>query len=389
MSRFTLSRRIQALPPYLFAELDRKKQEVRARGMDIIDLGVGDPDRPTPKFIVDAMKRETEAPANHQYPSYEGLPEFRAAAVRWYKERFGVTLDPGNEVVALIGSKEGIAHFPLAFVNPGDVVLVPDPGYPVYHIATMFAGGKSHFLPLLRENGFLPRLDRIPPGVLAKAKILFLNYPNNPTSAIADRKFYKKVLAFAEEHDLIVAHDVAYTEIYFDGVKPMSILELPGAKKRCIEFHSLSKTYNMTGWRIGFAVGNPELVGGLGKVKTNVDSGVFQAVQGAGIAALGSGESATDGIRKTYQERRDLLLPGLRALGLDPVTPAATFYVWIPVPEGYTSASFCTHLLTKAGIVTTPGNGFGKSGEGYVRIALTKDKERIREALDRMERIGF
>jgi LL-diaminopimelate aminotransferase len=389
MSRFTLSRRIQALPPYLFAELDRKKQEVRARGMDIIDLGVGDPDRPTPKFIVDAMKRETEVPANHQYPSYEGLPEFRAAAVRWYKERFGVTLDPGNEVVALIGSKEGIAHFPLAFVNPGDVVLVPDPGYPVYHIATMFAGGKSHFLPLLRENGFLPRLDRIPPGVLAKAKILFLNYPNNPTSAIADRKFYKKVLAFAEEHDLIVAHDVAYTEIYFDGVKPMSILELPGAKKRCIEFHSLSKTYNMTGWRIGFAVGNPELVGGLGKVKTNVDSGVFQAVQGAGIAALGSGESATDGIRKTYQERRDLLLPGLRALGLDPVTPAATFYVWIPVPEGYTSASFCTHLLTKAGIVTTPGNGFGKSGEGYVRIALTKDKERIREALDRMERIGF
>jgi len=389
MSRFTLSRRIQALPPYLFAELDRKKQEVRARGMDIIDLGVGDPDRPTPKFIVDAMKRETEIPANHQYPSYEGLPEFRAAAARWYKERFGVTLDPGNEVVALIGSKEGIAHFPLAFVNPGDVVLVPDPGYPVYRIATMFAGGKSHFLPLLRENGFLPRLDRIPPGVLAKAKILFLNYPNNPTSAIADRKFYKKVLAFAEEHDLIVAHDVAYTEIYFDGVKPMSILELPGAKKRCIEFHSLSKTYNMTGWRIGFAVGNPELVGGLGKVKTNVDSGVFQAVQGAGIAALGSGESATDGIRRTYQERRDLLLPGLRALGLDPVTPAATFYVWIPVPEGYTSASFCTHLLTKAGIVTTPGNGFGKSGEGYVRIALTKDKERIREALDRMKRIGF
>ena len=389
MSRFTLSRRIQALPPYLFAELDRKKREVRSKGMDIIDLGVGDPDHPTPKFIIDAMKREVEVPANHQYPSYEGLPEFRAAAARWYKERFGVALDPGNEVVALIGSKEGIAHFPLAFVDPGDVVLIPDPGYPVYHIATMFAGGKSHFMPLLRENGFLPRLDRIPAGVLAKAKILFLNYPNNPTSAIADRKFYKEVLAFAEEHDLIVAHDVAYTEIYFDGFKPMSILELPGAKKRCIEFHSLSKTYNMTGWRIGFAVGNPDLVGGLGKVKTNVDSGVFQAVQGAAIAALGSGESATRQIRWTYQERRDVLLPGLRALGLDPVTPAATFYVWIPVPEGYTSASFSTHLLTKAGIVTTPGNGFGKSGEGYIRIALTKEKERIREALDRMKRIGF
>ena len=389
MSRFPLSRRIQALPPYLFAELDRKKQEVKARGVDIIDLGVGDPDRPTPKFIVDRMKRETAVPGNHQYPSYEGLPQFRASAAGWYKERFGVSLDPGSEVVALIGSKEGIAHFPLAFVNPGDVVLVPDPGYPVYHISTTFAGGTSFFLPLKRENGFLPDLDRIPAGVLSKAKILFLNYPNNPTSAIADRGFYRKVLAFAEEHDLIVAHDVAYTEIYFDGVRPMSILELPGARKRCIEFQSLSKTYNMTGWRIGFAVGNAELVGGLGNVKTNVDSGVFQAIQGAAIAAFKAGPSATDPIRKTYQERRDALLPGLRRLGLDPVTPAATFYVWIPVPKGYTSATFCEHLLTKAGIVTTPGNGFGRSGEGYIRIALTKEKGRIREAVERMKRIGF
>jgi LL-diaminopimelate aminotransferase len=389
MSRFPLSRRIEALPPYLFAELDRKKQEVRARGIDIIDLGVGDPDRPTPKFIVDAMKREAAVPANHQYPSYEGLPEFRAAAARWYKRRFGVSLDPASEVVALIGSKEGIAHFPLAFVDPGDAVLVPDPGYPVYHIATMFAGGTSHFLPLTRENGFLPELDRVPAKILAKAKILFLNYPNNPTSAVADRAFYRKALAFAEEHDLIVAHDVAYTEIYFDGNRPMSILELPGAKKRCIEFHSLSKTYNMTGWRIGFAVGNPALVGGLGKVKTNVDSGVFQAVQGAGIAALDSAPEVTDAIRKTYQGRRDVLIPGLRALGLDPVDPPATFYVWIPVPKGYTSTSFCTHLLTRAGIVTTPGNGFGKSGEGYVRIALTKEKGRIREALQRMKQVGF
>ncbi|MBI5575146.1 MAG: LL-diaminopimelate aminotransferase [Deltaproteobacteria bacterium] len=389
MSRFSLSRRIQSLPPYLFAELDRKKQEVRAKGMDIIDLGVGDPDRPTPKFVVDRMKKEAAVGANHQYPSYEGLPEFRAAAAKWYRERFGVSLDPAGEVVALIGSKEGIAHFPLAFVDPGDVVLVPDPGYPVYHIATMFSGGKSHFMPLKRENGFLPELEKIPAAALAKAKILFLNYPNNPTSAVADRAFYRKVLAFAEEHDLIVAHDVAYTEIYFDGAKPMSILELPGAKKRCIEFHSLSKTYNMTGWRIGFAVGNPELVGGLGKVKTNVDSGVFQAIQGAAVAALQSGDKATDAIRKTYQERRDVLIPGLRALGLDPVMPRATFYVWIPVPKGYTSATFCEHLLTKTGIVTTPGNGFGASGEGYVRMALTKEKGRIREALDRIRKAGF
>jgi len=389
MSRFPLSTRIKDLPPYLFAELDRKKEEVRARGVDIIDLGVGDPDRPTPKHIVDRMKRETAVPANHQYPSYEGLLSFRSAAANWYRRRFGVSLDPSSEVVTLIGSKEGIAHFPLAFVNPGDGVLVPDPGYPVYHIATMFAGGRSHFMPLLRENGFLPDLDRVPRPVLAKAKILFLNYPNNPTSAVADRKFYRKVLGFAEEHDLIVAHDVAYTEIYFDAKKPMSILELPGAKKRCIEFHSLSKTYNMTGWRIGFAVGNPELVAGIGKVKTNVDSGVFQAVQGAGIEALTSGDEITDAIRRTYRERRDILVPGLRALGLDPVEPRATFYVWIPVPKGYTSASFCSHLLEEAGIVTTPGNGFGKSGEGYIRIALTKEKRRIREALSRMQKVGF
>jgi len=389
MSRFPLSARIKALPPYLFAELDRKTEKVRARGVDIIDLGVGDPDRPTPKFIVDRMKRETAVPANHQYPSYEGLPEFRAAATKWYRRRFDVSLDPSSEVVALIGSKEGIAHFPLAFVNPGDVVLVPDPGYPVFHIATVFAGGKSHFMPLLRENGFLPDLDAIPRSVLAKTKILFLNYPNNPTSAAADRKFFRKVLGLAEEHNLIVAHDAAYTEIYFDGNRPMSILELPGAKKCCIEFHSLSKTYNMTGWRIGFAVGNAELVAGLGKVKTNVDSGAFQAVQGAGIEAMESGDEATDRIRRTYQDRRDVLVPGLRALGLDPVFPKATFYVWIPVPKGYTSASFCAHLLEKAGIVTTPGSGFGKSGEGYVRIALTKEKGRIREALSRMRKVGF
>jgi len=389
MSRFPLSARIRALPPYLFAELDRKKHEVRARGVDIIDLGVGDPDRPTPKFIVNRLKREAEIPANHQYPSYEGLPQFRAAVAEWYRRRFGVSLDSPSEVVALIGSKEGIAHFPLAFVNPGDTVLVPDPGYPVYHIATMFAGGRSHFLPLRRENAFLPDFGAIPRSVLAKAKILFLNYPNNPTSAVADRKFYRTVLGLAEEHDLIVAHDVAYTEIYFDGKRPMSILELPGARKRCIEFHSLSKTYNMTGWRIGFAVGNAELVAGIGKVKTNVDSGVFQAVQGAGIAALESGDEVTDAIRKTYQDRRDVLVPGLRRLGLDPVEPLATFYVWIPVPKGYTSASCSAHLLERAGIVTTPGNGFGKGGEGYIRIALTKEKGKLREALSRMRKVGF
>ncbi len=388
MIRFPLSARIRALPPYLFSELDRMKHEATARGVDIIDLGVGDPDHPTPKFIVDRLKREASLAPNHRYPSYEGLPEFRTAAAQWCRRRFGVSLDPASEVVALIGSKEGIAHFPLAFVNPGDVVLVPDPGYPVYHIATLFSGGRSHFLPLLRENGFLPDFGKVPGSVLAKARILFLNYPNNPTSASAGRAFFRKALDFAEEHDLIVAHDAAYTEIYFDGERPGSILELPGAGKRCIEFHSLSKTYNMTGWRVGFAVGNAELVAGIGKVKTNVDSGVFQAVQGAGIAALQSADDVTDRIRRTYQQRRDVLIPGLRKLGLDPVFPRATFYVWIPVPKGYTSVSFCRHLLTNAGIVTTPGSGFGSSGEGFIRIALTKERAQIREALSRMAKAG-
>ncbi|MGH7273162.1 MAG: LL-diaminopimelate aminotransferase, partial [Nitrospiria bacterium] len=317
----------------------------------------------------------------------EGLLKFRQAVARWYQRRFGVDLDPVSEVLTLIGSKEGIGHFPLAFINPGDIALIPNPGYPVYHAGTLFAGGQSHFMPLLRENGFLPDLSRIPKGVLKKAKVLFLNYPNNPTSATADRSFFEQGMAFAKRHRLIVCHDAAYSEIYFDGHRPTSFLEVKGAKEIGIEFHSLSKTFNMTGWRIGFAVGNRKILAGLGKLKSNLDSGVFQAVQEAGIEAMESGDRLAEEIRKTYQERRDLMVSGLKRIGLEVEFPKATFYLWVAVPRGYHSTQFAALLLSKIGIVTTPGKGFGDSGEGYIRMALTVQRERLAEALRRMEQV--
>lgn len=381
--------RIKTLPPYLFAAIDKMKQEAIARGVDIINLGVGDPDLPTPAPIIDRMKLAAAEPRNHQYPSYEGLLSFRQAVAGWYKRRFGVMLDPATEVLTLIGSKEGIGHVPLAFIDPGDVVLVPSPGYPVYPVATGFAGGTSYIMPLRKENRFLPDLAAIPRDIATKAKLMFLNSPNNPTSVVADKDYFKKVVAFAQEHQIIVCHDAAYSEIYYDGQPPASFLEVDGAKEVGVEFHSLSKTFNMTGWRIGFAVGHKQVLAGLGKVKSNLDSGVFQAVQEAGITALESGDYLVDGLRKIYQERRDVFVPGLRQLGLDVELPAAAFYVWIGVPNGYTSASFTAHLLEKTGIVSTPGNGFGEPGEGYIRMTLTTSKERLAEALERMRKTGF
>ncbi len=385
--RYEMANRIKDLPPYLFASIDKMKQEAIRKGVDIINLGVGDPDLPTPPNIVKRLQAAAEDGRNHQYPSYEGLLTFRQAVARWYQKRFGVTLDPASEVLTLIGSKEGIGHFPLAFINPGDVVLIPSPGYPVYHAGTLFAGGRSYFMPLLKENNFLPDLSRIPKGVLKKAKVIFINYPNNPTSATADRSFFEEVVAFAKRHRLMVCHDAAYSEIFFDGQRPPSFLEVKGAKEVGIEFHSLSKTFNMTGWRIGFAVGNPNILAGLGKVKSNLDSGVFQAVQEAGIEALGRDDRFLEEIRKTYQERRDLLVPGLKRLGLKVDLPKAAFYVWVAVPRRYNSAKFTALLLSKAGIVTTPGNGFGDSGEGYIRMTLTVKKERLAEALQRLEQV--
>lgn len=385
----TYAERIRTLPPYLFAAIDEMKRKAIDRGMDIINLGVGDPDLPTPQPIIERLKQAADDPKHHQYPSYDGMLSFRTAVANWYTRRFGVTADPKTEIVTLIGSKEGIGHVPLAFINPGDVVLVPSPGYPVYPVATTFAGGISHIMPLVKANGFLPDLNAIPKDVAQKAKLMFLNSPNNPTSVVADRDFFTRVVEFAQEHQIIVCHDAAYTEIYYDGKRPPSFLEAAGAKEVGIEFHSLSKTFNMTGWRIGFAVGNKDVIGGLGKVKTNIDSGVFQAIQEAGIAALDSDDQLTDGLRTIYQERRDVLVPGLQGLGLTLDNPSAAFYVWIEVPKGFTSASFTAHLIEKAGIVTTPGNGFGDPGEGYIRMTVTTSKERLAEAVDRMKTIGW
>ena len=384
---FERAERLQKLPPYLFKAIDEKKAEVRARGVDIIDLGVGDPDIPTPPHIVEELKRAAEDPANHKYPSYSGMMEYRETVAEWYKNRFGVALDPHKEVVSLIGSKEGIAHFPLAFVNPGEVVLVPSPAYPVYGISTLFAGGEPYVMALREENDFLPDLESIPPEVLGKAKVMFINYPNNPTSATAEKEFFERVVDFAKKNEVIVCHDAAYTEMAFDGYRPPSFLEVEGAKDVGIEFHSLSKTYNMTGWRIGFAVGNSEAVGGLGAIKTNIDSGAFQAVQLAAIKALTGPQDCVEEMRNIYKERRDLMVQGLNEVGLQVNKPKATFYLWVKVPEGYTSAEITTRLIEEAGVVVTPGNGFGEPGEGYFRIALTQNKERLAAALDRINKM--
>jgi LL-diaminopimelate aminotransferase len=387
--RIEKAKRIEQIPPYLFAEIDKKKGEMRQKGMDLIDLGIGDPDLPTPKLIIERLKAAAENPKNHRYPSYEGMFEFRTAVARWYERRFGVKLDPKTEVLSLIGSKEGIAHIPLAFVNPGDYALVPTPGYPVYRVSTLFAGGTPHFLPLRKENGFLPNLSDIPREVAEKAKLLFINYPNNPTSAIADRSFFEEVVAFAHRYQTIVCHDAAYSEVAFDGYQPPSFLEVEGAKEVGIEFHSLSKTFNMTGWRIGFAVGHSEIVSALGRLKTNIDSGVFQAIQEAGIEALNHFDTPLPEIIKIYERRRDVLVKGLREIGLDVDLPKATFYLWFQVPRGYTSAQFATLLIEQAGIVATPGSGFGDAGEGFIRMAMTVDEKRLQEAIERLKGIKF
>jgi LL-diaminopimelate aminotransferase len=382
-----LALRVRHLPPYLFASIDKMKQKAIDKGIDLIDLSIGDPDMPTPSHIVNAMKKAVQKPANHRYPSYEGMLSYREAVSRWYKKRFNVKLDAQTEVLSLIGSKEGIGHIPLAFINPGETVLVPSPGYPVYATGTLFAGGRSFFMPLREENDFLPDLTVIPKNVLKKAKLIFLNYPNNPTSATASLQFYKDIVRIALKYNIIVCHDASYTEIYYEVKKPLSFMQIPGAKDTGIEFHSLSKTYNMTGWRIGFAVGNRDILAGLGKIKTNLDSGVFQAIQEAAIFALDTDDSTLSTIRKTYQERRDILYSGLKRLGMHLMKPKATFYIWTKVPSKFDSMGFVSHLLNRAGVLTTPGNGFGVAGEGYVRFALTASVERTEEAVERIGKI--
>jgi len=382
--------RLGLLPPYLFAELDRLKKEVQQQGVDVISLGIGDPDLPTPLHIIESLKRAADHPANHRYPDYEGLEQFRKTAADWYRRRFGVSFDYQREVCALIGSKEGIANFSTAIVNPGDIVLIPDPGYPVYYSGCVFNGGEPFFLTLKKNNGFMPDLASIPAEIARRAKLLWLNYPNNPTAATVDLSFFESAVKFCLKHDIILAHDSAYSEIAYDGYQSPSVFQVEGSRECAIEFHSLSKTFSMTGWRVGFAIGNAQLVGALGKVKTNCDSGVFQAVQEAAITGLegGDGDKLAE-YCAIYKERRDILVGALRKLGLECESPRATFYVWSKVPKGYTSVSFTERVLKEAGVAITPGSGFGKGGEGYVRFSLTVSSERVREAVDRLTALRF
>ncbi|MFC1709193.1 LL-diaminopimelate aminotransferase [Candidatus Omnitrophota bacterium] len=385
---FNASNRLKQLPPYLFLEIDRAKREARRQGRDVIDLGIGDPDQPTPRFIIDKLYEAAQDKTNHRYALDAGLPVLREAISRWYKRRFNVDLNAENEILPLIGSKEGIAHFPLAVLNKGDYSLVPDPCYPPYKSGTIFAGGKVCLMPLLSKNNFLPDLKKIRDTVLKKAKIIFVNYPNNPTSAVTSDEFYKDLIKFATSNNIIIISDLAYSEICFDDYKPRSLLEFEGARDCVIEFHSLSKTYNMTGWRIGWACGNSKLVGLMAKVKANIDSGIFQAIQVAGTSALESDGCHVNSMCTLYQERRDVLAKGLKSLGFSFNLPKATFYIWSKIPRRFgRSLDFAKTLLSKANIVATPGVGFGEYGEGYIRFALTVSVDRSKEAVERLKKI--
>lgn len=376
---------MQQIPPYLFADINKKIEAAKKSGVDVISLAIGDPDMPTPKRIIAELERAANDPKNHQYPDYEGLYSFREAVAAWYKRRHNVTLDPVTEVLALIGSKEGSLHLSLAFINPGDYALVPNPCYTTYRTATLLANGRVCDLPLLEANNFLPSLNDLSRSVCKSARILYLNYPNNPTGAVASREFYKEVVDFAKDNNNIVCSDNPYSEIAFDGYKPLSFLEVPGAKDVGVEFNSLSKPYNMTGWRIGMAVGNPEITSAMATVKNNVDSGVFNAVQYAAITALlKTPDSDIEKLNSVYQKRRDMVYDTLTAVGVKARKPQAAFYMWCRVPEGHSSVSFATLLLEKAGVVVTPGAAYGSYGEGYVRISLTVPDARLAEAMGRI-----
>ena len=374
------------LAPYLFAQIDAKRDALVAQGVDVISLGIGDPDMPTPSHIVVALIKAAQNPANHQYPDYAGSLAYREACADWMRDRFSVTLDPKTEVLALIGSKEGIAHLHTAFVNPGDYVLAPSIGYPVYSGGATLQSANTYFMPMTAENGFLADFEQVPEDILKRAKIMFLGYPNNPTGAIATEEYFDKAIDFCIRHDLLLAHDNAYCEIGFDGYRAPSILERPRAMECCIEFFSLSKAYNMTGWRIGFAAGNPYAIEALGTVKNNLDSGQFGAIQDAAIVALRSSQDCIDEMNAIYMRRRDAIVEALQAIGLECNTPQATIYVWAKVPNGYTSAEFAEKLLEQAHVIVTPGSGYGPDGEGYIRISLTTPDDRLLEAVDRIKK---
>ena len=378
--------RVEKIPPYLFVEISRKIAAKRAEGIEVISFGIGDPDLATPGHVLDALRETAGDLPNHRYPESDGLPEFRKATADWYQRRFGISLDPDSEVISLIGAKEGIGHAALCFIEPGDIALVPDPGYPVYSVGTWFAGGECHWMPLKEENGWLPDLDAIPEDAARQAKVMWLNYPNNPTGAIADLGYFKEVVDFAKSYDIAVMHDACYTDVTFDGYRHPSFLEVPGAMDVGVEFHSLSKTYNMTGWRLGMAVGNAEMINALLIVKSNLDSGVPQAIQHMGIEALNTSDEWIDERNAVYQRRRDKVLAALAGIGLETDPPKASLYVWARIPEGYTSGEFAEALLDQCDIVVTPGAGYGPSGEGYIRFSLTIDDEQLEEGLDRIAR---
>jgi LL-diaminopimelate aminotransferase len=386
ISSFAKSERLRRLPPYLFAEIDKKKKAAIAAGRDVINLGVGDPDRPTPPSIIRSLQHHVENPPFHQYALDQGAPELRRSIAAFCRARYDLDLDPETEILALIGSKEGLAHFPLAVLNPGEISLVPDPCYPVYRSSSIFAGADVYTMPLEPRLGFRPDLDAIPADVYSLARLMFLNYPNNPTGAIADCPFFERVVKLARVHNFVIAQDAAYNEMYFEQAAP-SILQIPGAKDVAIEFHSLSKTFNMTGWRIGFAIGGAPLIAALAHIKANVDSGIFTAIQFAGKTALDNFHDLTPPIRGLYKERRDAFVGALKRIGWDVPAPQATFYVWIPCPAGYTSAELCTRLLDDADVVTTPGIGFGRTADGYIRAALTVETPRLIEAVERIGKL--
>ncbi len=381
------AQRLKALPPYLFVEIDQAKQRLKQQGVDVIDLGVGDPDLPTPPRIIKKLQETADDPANHRYSFTEGLLPLRQAIAGWYQRRFGVTLDPSTEVLPLLGSKEGIAHLPLALANPGDVVLVPDPCYPPYRSGAILAGAAVSSMPLLEENRFLPDFGAISQKAARAARLLFLNYPNNPTAAVASEACFQEAVQLANEYRIVIAHDAAYSEMAFDGIKPISFLQVPGAKEVGVEFHSLSKTYNMTGWRVGWVCGNAAVIAALNHLKSNLDSGIFQPVQWAAIEALTGDQRSLVEATATYQQRRDLLIEGLAQAGWTAPKPQATFYVWAPVPGGQSSIPFAARVLEEAHVVITPGAGFGTHGEGYVRFSLTLPTDRVQEAVARITKI--
>ncbi|MCL0035931.1 LL-diaminopimelate aminotransferase [Dehalococcoidia bacterium] len=381
-----IAKRIEKLPPYLFVGIGKKIAEKRARGEDVISFGIGDPDPPTPPHVIERLCEAAHDPVNHRYPETDGLPQLRRAIADWYQHRFELTFDPDKEILPLIGSKEGIGHMSFCFIDPGDIALVPDPGYPVYSMSTILAGGEPHYLPLIEENGFLPDLEKIPAEVAAKARILWLNYPNNPTAAVAGLDFFERAVAFARKHDLAICHDAPYTEVAFDGYRPVSFLQAPGAKDIGVEFHSLSKSYNMTGWRVGMVVGNEEMINALMRLKSNLDSGIPQAIQYAAIAAFTGSQDCISEHNLIYQRRRDLVIETLGKVGIKANPPRASLYVWARIPEGYTSAGFAARLLDEVGIVVTPGTGYGACGEGYIRISLTTPDDRLQEGLARLEK---